>query len=158
VIMTCRRAEDGGDWQGNEAERLALLRQCVVSGADYVEIELDVADEVRPLPPAKRVISYTNLVETPEKLPEIYAQILTKNPDVVKVVVPVHTPEEVWPVVQMLAHPAVPTVVVGLGKPGVMLAIMARKMGAPWTYAALERGMEAHHGQPTIWDLENVYH
>jgi 3-dehydroquinate dehydratase/shikimate dehydrogenase len=97
-------------------------------------------------------------VETPEKLPEIYAQVLTKNPDVVKVVVPVHAPEEVWPVVQMLAKPAVPTVVVGLGKPGVMLAIMARKMGAPWTYAALERGMEAHHGQPTVWDLENVYH
>src|SRR5947209_2793309 len=99
VIMTCRRAEDGGDWQGSEPERLALLRQCVVSGADYVEIELDVADQVRPLPPAKRVVSYTNLVETPENLPEVYAQILTRSPDVVKVVVPVRSPEEVWPVV-----------------------------------------------------------
>ncbi len=158
VIMTCRRPEDGGDWQGGEPERLALLRQCVIDKADYVEIELDVADHVRPLPPAKRVISYTNLVETPEDLPEIYAQALTKNPDVVKLVVPVHSPEEVWPVVQTLGHASVPTVVVGLGQPGVMLALMARKMGAPWTYAALERGMEAHSGQTTVADLEEVYH
>jgi 3-dehydroquinate dehydratase type I len=158
VIMTCRRAADGGDWQGGEAERQALLRQCLVSQADYVEIELDVADEVRPLPPTKRVISYTNLVEAPEKLPEIYAQALTKSPDVIKIVVPVHSPEAVWPVVQVLGKPAVPTVVVGLGKAGIMLAIMARKMGAPWAYAALERGMEAYHEQPTVADLEKVYH
>jgi 3-dehydroquinate dehydratase / shikimate dehydrogenase len=158
VIMTCRRAEDGGDWQGNEPERLALLRQCVVSKADYVEIELDAADQIRPLPPAKRVISYVNLLETPDNLPEIYGQALTKSPDVIKLVVPARTPEEVWPVVQILGKPAAPTVVVGLGPPGIMLALLARKMGAPWIYAALERGMEAHHGQPTVSDLEKVYH
>ena len=38
LIMACRRAEDGGEWTGKEEERLALLRQCVVSKADYVEI------------------------------------------------------------------------------------------------------------------------
>jgi hypothetical protein len=48
VIMACRRGEDGGDWLGHEQERLALLRQCVVGKADYVEVELDVADQVRP--------------------------------------------------------------------------------------------------------------
>jgi 3-dehydroquinate dehydratase/shikimate dehydrogenase len=52
----------------------------------------------------------------------------------------------------------VPTVVVGLGKPGVMLSVLGAKIGAPWTYAALERGMEAHPGQPTVSDLEEVYH
>ena len=66
VIMSCRRGEDGGDWQGSEADRLAILRQAVVSQADYVEIELDIADQIRRFPPAKRVISYTNLVETPD--------------------------------------------------------------------------------------------
>jgi 3-dehydroquinate dehydratase/shikimate dehydrogenase len=39
-----------------------------------------------------------------------------------------------------------------------MLAILGRKMGAPWTAAALEKGMEAYPGQPTIRDLELVYH
>jgi 3-dehydroquinate dehydratase/shikimate dehydrogenase len=158
VIMSCRRGEDGGDWLGKEEERLALLRQCVIDKADYVEIELDVADQVRPFPPAKRVISYTNLLETPDNLAEIYREALTRNPDVIKLVVPARSPEEVWPVVQVLARPAAPTVVVGVGKPGIMLALLARKMGAPWAYAALERGMEAYYEQPTVRDLEAVYH
>jgi 3-dehydroquinate dehydratase/shikimate dehydrogenase len=158
VIMTCRRAKDGGEWMGQEEERLALLRQCIVSRADYVEIELDVADKIRPMPPTKRVITYTNLLEIPDDLPQIYQQALTKKPDVIKLVVPARSPEEVWPVLQILAKPGAPTVVVGVGKPGIMLALLARKVGAPWVYAALERGMEAYFEQVTVDDLAAVYH
>src|SRR5262245_6569469 len=158
VIMSCRRKQDGGDYDGPEEERLMLLRQCIVSKADYVEIELDVADQVRPFPPAKRVISYTNLKETPDDIADIYAEAQTKKPDVIKLTTLARTPEEAWPLVQILARPPVPTVVVGLGKPGVMLALLGRKIGAPWTYAALERGMEAWDGQPTVSDLREIYH
>jgi 3-dehydroquinate dehydratase/shikimate dehydrogenase len=158
VIMSCRRPRDGGLWDGTEEERLALLRQCIISKADYVEIELDVADQIRPFPPAKRIISYTNRSETPANLAEIYAEAQTKKPDVIKLTTLARTPEEAWPLVQVLARPAVPTVVVGLGAPGVMLSVLGAKIGAPWTYAALERGMEAHPGQPTVADLVDVYH
>src|SRR5712691_8999936 len=158
VIMSCRRNQDGGDWQGTEAERLALLRQCIISKADYVEIELDAADQIRPFPPAKRVISYTNLRETPSDIADIYEEARGKHPDVIKLTTLARTPEEAWPLVQILAKPSVPTVVVGLGKPGVMLTVLGKKIGAPWAYAALERGMEAYPGQPTVHDLETVYH
>ena len=158
VIMTCRRTEDGGEWMGREEQRVALLRECLASKADYVEIELDIADQIPAMPPSKRVISYTNLVEVPDDLSKIYQQIVTKKPDIIKLVVPARSPEEVWPVVQILAKPAGPTVVVGVGKPGIMLALLARKVGAPWAFAALEPGMEAYHEQPTIRDLEVVYH
>jgi 3-dehydroquinate dehydratase/shikimate dehydrogenase len=158
VIMSCRRPSDGGTWDGSEEERLALLRQCIIDKADYVEIELDAADQIRPFPPAKRVISYTNLSQTPANLAEIYAEAQTKKPDVIKLTTLARTPEEAWPLVQILARPAVPTVAVGLGSPGVMLSVLGAKIGAPWTYAALERGMEAHPGQPTVADLVDVYH
>jgi 3-dehydroquinate dehydratase/shikimate dehydrogenase len=158
VIMSCRRTEDGGNWDGTEDERLSLLRQCIISKADYVEIELDVADQIRPFPPAKRVISYTNLGETPGDIADIYAEAQTKKPDVIKLTTLARTPEEAWPLVQILAKPAVPTVVVGLGKPGVMLTVLGKKIGAPWTYAALEKGMEAYPGQPTVSDLHTIYH
>lgn len=158
VIMSCRRPRDGGDWQGTEPERLALLRQCIVSKADYVEIELDVADEIRPFPPAKRVISYTNLTETPADIVDIYDEARGKQPDVIKLTTLARTPEEAWPLVQILARTSVPTVVMGLGRPGIMLAVLGRKLGAPWTYAALERGMEMFPGQPTVHELEAVYH
>jgi 3-dehydroquinate dehydratase/shikimate dehydrogenase len=158
VIMSCRRTRDGGDWQGSEDERLALLRQCIISKADYVEIELDAADQIRKFPPTKRVISYTNLEETPADIADIYAEAQTKSPDIIKLVTKAGTPEEAWPLVRILAKPPVPTVVVGLGKPGIMLTVLGRKTGAPWAYAALERGMEVYPGQPTVHDLETVYH
>jgi len=158
VIMSCRRAQDGGAWDGTEEERLALLRQCIISKADYVEIELDVADQIRRFPPAQRVISYTNLQETPADIADIYEEAQKKSPDVIKLVTLARTPEEAWPLVQILAKPRAPTVVVGLGKPGIMLSILGKRIGAPWTYAALERGMESYPGQATVGDLNNVYH
>jgi 3-dehydroquinate dehydratase/shikimate dehydrogenase len=158
VIMTCRREQDGGHFSGSEEERLALLRHCIISKVEYVEIELDVADQIRPYPGAKRVISYTNLRETPADLAEIYEEARTKKPDVIKLMTLARTPEEAWPLVQILAKPALPTVAVGLGKPGLMLSILGKKMGSPWTYAALERGMEAYPGEPTVHALQTVYH
>jgi 3-dehydroquinate dehydratase/shikimate dehydrogenase len=158
VIMSCRRAEDGGHWDGTEAERLAILRQAIVSKADYIEIELDAADQIRRFPPSQRVIAYTVRPEdTPEDIAERYEEAQAKGADVIKLTTLAKTPEEAWPVVQVLAKPRVPTVVVGLGKPGLMLTILARKIGAPWTYAALEKGMEAYPGQPTVTDLREVY-
>src|SRR5437667_22915 len=53
ILMTCRRPQDGGLWDGTEDERLAILRQCIISKSDYVEIELDAADQVRPFPGCK---------------------------------------------------------------------------------------------------------
>jgi 3-dehydroquinate dehydratase/shikimate dehydrogenase len=158
VIMSCRRRRDGGDWTGTEEERLAILRQCIISKADYVEIELDVADQVRKFPPAKRVITYTNLMECPADLPEIYTQAQTNAPDVIKLITKAETPEQAWPLLQILAKPAVPTVVVGLGRAGLLLTVLGKRIGAPWTYAALEKGMEAYPEQPTARDLRQIYH
>src|SRR5471030_1831120 len=80
-----------------------------------------------------------------------------KKPDVIKLVTLARTPEEAWPLVQILAKSTVPTVVVGLGEPGVMLAILSQKLGAPWIYAALERGFESYPGQPTVSDFDTIY-
>jgi 3-dehydroquinate dehydratase/shikimate dehydrogenase len=158
IILTSRRVRDGGSWEGTEEERLALLRQGIISKADYVEIELDIADQIRPFPGVQRVISYTNLAETPADIADIYNQARTKQPDVIKLTTLARTPEEAWPLVQIVAKASIPTVVQGLGKPGVMLAVLGKKIGAPWTYAALERGMETYPGQPTVHDLETIYH
>lgn len=159
VIMSCRRKQDGGSWEGTEAERLALLRQCIASKADYVEIEADVADEVKRFGTTKRVIAvYVAPADSASDIQKKYALAQTKDPDVIKITTQARTPEEAWPLVQILARPAVPTVVVGMGKPGVMLTILGKKIGSPWTYAALEKGLEAYPHQPSVRELREVYH
>jgi 3-dehydroquinate dehydratase/shikimate dehydrogenase len=158
VIFSCRRTADGGAWKGTEDARILLLKTAITAGPDYCELELDIADQVRRFGSCQRVISYTNLKETPSDIAEIYEQARQKDPDIIKLTCRARTPEEAWPLVQILAKPPVPTVVVGLGRPGLMLAMLARKMGAPFTLAALERGMESYPGQPTLNELEIVYH
>jgi 3-dehydroquinate dehydratase/shikimate dehydrogenase len=36
-------------------------------------------------------------------------------------------------------------------------SLLGRKYGSPWIYAALEKGMEAFPGQPTVGDLDEIY-
>src|SRR5262249_41580128 len=97
VLFSCRRPRDGGEWAGTEDERLTLLRSAVIAKADYVEVELDVADQVRPFPGCKRVVSYTNLSETPQDIDTVYEWLQSKHPDVIKITCPARTPEEAWP-------------------------------------------------------------
>lgn len=157
ILFSCRRPQDGGNWQGTEDERLMILRQAIMSKADYVEMEYDVAEDIRPFPGCKRVVSYTNKEKMPSAISDIYDDMLNLAPDVIKLTVRARTPEEAWPLVQILGKPKVPTVVVGLGRTGAMLAILGKKIGCPWTAAALEKGMEAFPGQPTIQELVDVY-
>lgn len=157
VIVSCRRREDGGDWDGNETTRLTLLRQAVLDKADYVEIELDCADQVRRYGQTKRVISYTNTAEVPDDIEEIYAKACRTDPDVVKLTLPARTPQEAWPLIKIVAKGQKPTVAVGWGRNGVMLNVLGRRYKAPWTYAALEKGMETYPGMPSIRELEQFY-
>src|SRR5438105_14112733 len=47
LVATIRRREDGGRWAGTEDARRMLLRQCIVGGFDWIDLEYDVADEIR---------------------------------------------------------------------------------------------------------------
>src|SRR5579862_6389589 len=66
VVVTCRRPEDQGRWRGSEEQRQALLRAAIVAGAEYVDIEEDIAPNIRRYGKTKRIISYHNFTETPE--------------------------------------------------------------------------------------------
>src|SRR5262249_43831280 len=39
LLATVRKPVDGGSWKGTEEARLALLRQAIVSGFDWVDLE-----------------------------------------------------------------------------------------------------------------------
>src|SRR5262245_37834440 len=42
AVATCRRAADGGRWDGSEAARLALLGDAVRAGAAFLDLECGV--------------------------------------------------------------------------------------------------------------------
>src|SRR5271165_4494505 len=61
MVATVRRPQDGGRWSGSEDDRLMLLRQAIVAGFDWVDVETDLADKVRRYKDVKRIVSYHNL-------------------------------------------------------------------------------------------------
>src|SRR5271165_4569027 len=58
MVATVRRPEDGGRWKGTEDQRKTLLRQCVVAGFDWVDIEDDIIAEVPRFRDTRRIVSY----------------------------------------------------------------------------------------------------
>ncbi|MCE5266980.1 MAG: type I 3-dehydroquinate dehydratase, partial [Planctomycetaceae bacterium] len=43
VVISCRRAVDGGKFVGTEEQRRLLLRSAIAEGVEYVDLEEDVA-------------------------------------------------------------------------------------------------------------------
>ena len=61
LVATVRRPQDGGRWSGTERHGMALLRQAIVAGFDWVDLETDVADRIRRFKDVKHIISYHNI-------------------------------------------------------------------------------------------------
>ena len=47
VIVTIRRQQDGGKYNGGEEARLMLLRTAIAEGVEYVDLEEDIATRFR---------------------------------------------------------------------------------------------------------------
>ncbi len=158
ILISCRRKADGGAWTDSEEDRLVQLRTAIIAGPAYVELELDIAGKIPRFGATKRVVSYTSLDKPLGNVESIIEQAKAVNADVVKFVAPTPTLDAAWPLLAAVAKKRdLPVVGMGLGRQGVMFSLLSQKYGAPWIYAALEKGLEAHAGQPTFTELEELY-
>ncbi len=159
IIVSCRRPEDGGQWRGTEDERLMLLRQAIVAGPAYIELDLDIAPKVPRFGSVQRVISFTRMDRPEHDIDGIFDEAASANADVVKFTWPTPTIDDAWPLLAAVSQKRrLPIVGMGLGPAELTFSLLGRKYGSPWIYAALEKGMEAHPGQATVFDLNEIYH
>jgi 3-dehydroquinate dehydratase/shikimate dehydrogenase len=157
MIATVRRPEDGGRYGGTEDERRLLLRQAIVAGFDWVDLETDVADHIRRFKDVKRVISYHNMRETPADLEKIHAHMCTQDADLVKVAVRAQQPGDNLRVMRLLREPPRPTIAVCMGDLGSPSRLLAGKFGSPFTYAAFNKERGIAPGIPSFEELRKVY-
>jgi 3-dehydroquinate dehydratase/shikimate dehydrogenase len=158
LVATVRRREDGGRWNDTEEQRQMLLRQAIVAGFDWVDLETDVAGEISRFRNVKRIISYHNLEEVPADLEKIHAQMCEQDADVVKIAVCAQRPEDNLRVLELLKRPPVPTVAFCLGDMGFPSRILAGKYGAPFTYAAFNKERTISLGIPSFQEMKRIYH
>ncbi|HZT78926.1 MAG TPA: type I 3-dehydroquinate dehydratase, partial [Gemmataceae bacterium] len=94
LMATVRRPADGGRWGGTEADRQTLLRQAIVAGFDWVDLETDIADVVRRFGRVRRVVSYHNMHEVPADLEKVHERMCKQDADVLKLAVRAQQPED----------------------------------------------------------------
>jgi 3-dehydroquinate dehydratase/shikimate dehydrogenase len=157
MIATVRRPVDGGRFSGTEDERLTLIRQAIVSGFDWVDIETDVIDQIRRFKDVKRIVSYHNMREMPADLEKIHAKMCKQDAEVVKLAVAAHEATDNLRVLNLVRGAPKPTVAVCIGDLGLASRLLGPCFGTPFTYAAFNKERGVAPGLPSFDDLKNIY-
>ncbi len=167
VLATIRYATEEGEWQGNEAERLALF-QAILPHVDAIDIEIN-ATEIRDAVIAaaktagKTVIaSFHNFKATPslEDLQATAQAGRDAGADIIKVAVFCDTPSDLHTLAQFtLDANDAPVVSIGMGPAGAVSRIFFPALGSCLTYTFL--GVPTAPGQlncdETIGYLNTFY-
>lgn len=158
MIATVRRPPDGGKWDGSEDARLMLLRQCVVNGFDWIDLEHDVIDRVPRFGDCRRIVSYHNFREMPAELEKIHARMCAQDADIVKIVVRAQQPSDNLRVLALVQKATKPTVAFCANDMGFPSRILQAKFGAPFTYSAFNKERNIAPGIPSLHELQQIYH
>ncbi|MDA7950781.1 MAG: shikimate dehydrogenase [Pirellulaceae bacterium] len=158
VVVTCRRREDGGRWRGTEEARQMLLRVAIASGAEYVDLEEDIAEKLPRFGSTKRIVSYHNFQETPEDLDALHARLAMANADIVKIATMANSVDDNLRVLKLIKESTIPTIGLCMGEIGTPTRILNAKFGSPFTYAAFQADREFAPGQISYAEMKKVYH
>ena len=157
VVATCRRREDRGRWSGDEETRLRVLKNAIVAGVEYVDLEIDIAKSVPRYGSTKRIVSYHNFDETPADLEKIHSKLLECDPDIVKLVTMANWPSDNARLLDLVRRSKVPMVGFCMGELGVISRILCGKFGSPFTYATFSRERELAPGQLSFDEMKGPY-
>jgi 3-dehydroquinate dehydratase/shikimate dehydrogenase len=158
MMATVRRPTDGGRWGGTEEARQTLLRQAIVGGFDWVDLETDIADAIPRFGKVRRVVSHHDMHEVPADLEQIHERMCRQDADVVKIAVRAQEPEDNLRVLRLVQGAPVPTIAFCMGDMSMPSRVLGLKYGSPFTYAVFnpERGIAP--GLPSFDELKHVYH
>ncbi|XP_058202282.1 bifunctional 3-dehydroquinate dehydratase/shikimate dehydrogenase, chloroplastic isoform X2 [Rhododendron vialii] len=165
TLFTYRPKWEGGLYEGDENSRLDALRLAMELGADYIDVELQVAQEFNSSMNGKKhgkcavIISSHNYQNTPsrEDLGNLVARIQAAGADIVKIATTALDITDVARVFEITVHSQVPIIAMVMGERGLMSRILCPKFGGYLTFGTLESGVASAPGQPTIDDLMKLY-
>ncbi|TKW28932.1 hypothetical protein SEVIR_3G361900v4 [Setaria viridis] len=168
ALVTYRPKWEGGEYEGDDEPRFEALMLAMELGAEYVDIELKVADKFMRLLSGKKpencklIVSSHNYENTPsaEELANLVAQIKATGADIVKIATTATEIVDVARMFQILVHcqeKQVPIIGLVMNDRGFISRVLCPKYGGYLTFGSLEKGKESAAAQPTVADLINVY-
>ncbi|MFM8893108.1 MAG: type I 3-dehydroquinate dehydratase, partial [Planctomycetia bacterium] len=157
VIATCRRAADGGRWSQSEEARRLVLRTAIVEGADYVDLEDDIAGSVPRFGRTKRIVSHHDFHQTPQDLAELHARLAALDPDIVKIATMANHPADNLRMLDLVRSARVPTVGICMGDIGMPSRVLVGRCGAPFTFATFHEDRILAPGQIGWRQMRDLY-
>ncbi|MEZ5945119.1 MAG: shikimate dehydrogenase [Planctomycetaceae bacterium] len=157
IVVTCRRPDDGGRWRGSEEDRMVLLRQAIVAGVEYVDLEGDIAKKVPRFGKTKRIVSHHDFNGTPDDVEAIHAELCKCDPDIVKLVTMANSPQDNLRLLRIAQTSEIPTIAFCMGEFGLVSRILCGKYGAPFTYATFSKDRVLAPGQISFDEMQHIY-
>lgn len=177
VILTCRSAAEGGDYDGDEADRVSLLEKLCVN-AEHPPAYLDF--ELASYTKSKNIRQKINLcVDHPKQERDVRTRLILSMHDfegrpkdlmrrlseawaepaasVVKFAFRARSIRDNLEIFEILREAPKPTIGLGMGEFGLMSRVLAPKFGGFLTFASLRDEAATAPGQPTIADLLGLY-
>ncbi|MFW6153898.1 MAG: shikimate dehydrogenase, partial [Planctomycetota bacterium] len=150
---------------GTPAERAAIATTAARLGARWVDVELaelDAAAGLLASDPVRDgrtavIVSSHDFDGRPADLDQRLAAMERSPGHVNKVAFAAAGPEDAWAAFDVLQTDGKPTIALAMGAAGVASRILARKVGAFGTFAALDAAGASAPGQPTIDELRGLY-
>jgi 3-dehydroquinate dehydratase/shikimate dehydrogenase len=158
VIATCRHPGEGGDWPGEERDRLGCLHAADRAGAAFLDIELScAADLPQSTVRAKRILSFHDFAGLGGDLAQVVATMRTAGADVAKVAVTARDAADLAVIRELLRHADGPLVAIAMGEHGLPSRLLAGAWGSHLAFARLDGEAGSAPGQPTLSDLRQLY-
>lgn len=164
AIVTYRPRSEGGNYEGDETERLNALSMAYDMGADFIELELQAmspfkARKNETQTASKIIVSSCIQERTPsqEDLSHLIAKMQSTGADIVKVVTCATNITDVSFIFQLIPHCQVPVIACVMGDRGLISQLLAPKFGGYLIYGSLGSGKDLIPGQPKLVDLTNIY-
>nr|ABA54867.1 putative 3-dehydroquinate dehydratase/shikimate dehydrogenase [Fagus sylvatica] len=168
TLFTYRPKWEGGQYDGDEKKRLDALRLAMEFGADYIDVELQVAQEFNESIYGKKpemfkvIVSSHNYQNTPsvEDLGNLVARIQATGADIVKFATTALEITDVARIFQIIVHSqvsSVPIIAIVMGERGFISRILCPKFGGFLSFGTIESGIVSAPGQPIMKDLLHLY-
>ena len=178
-LVTCRPAWEGGEYDGDESDRISLLEHAGLGDRGitpaYLDVELkayqssanlrqkvglvvDHPDQPRAEVNTGLILSSHDFQTMPTDLDRrVMAMAQAPACRVIKVAWRARSLRDNLEAFEILRRRLKPTIALCMGEAGLPSRVLAKKFGALLTFAALDHGEATAPGQPTIHQLKNLY-
>jgi 3-dehydroquinate dehydratase/shikimate dehydrogenase len=168
IIVTNRKKDEGGLFEGSEYERIIPLIEAIKNGFGFIDIEYSSIDSLNLLLRKKRelnsetkiIVSYHNFENTPSNINEILSEIKDKFPGIVKVVTYAKDISDNLIIKDLLSskiNTDKKIISFLMGERGEISRILCRSWGSFTSYAPLKGVGHTAPGQIPIEILKEVY-